>query len=108
MRFQRTCDPSNKVPLCVLMNLGSDSPHKPIKVRAKHSAMHTLKKVSFLIARALELSLFTPSGIPEALITTKKEFFLHTTGWWGSISLGSEGFALTSQIKHLCDFGQVS
>ena len=26
------------------MNLGSDSPHKPIKVRANHSAKHTLKK----------------------------------------------------------------
>ena len=90
------------------MNLGSDSPHKPIKVRANHSAKHTLKKASFLIARALRLSLFTHSGILEALITAKKEFFLHTTAWWGRVSLGSERFALTSQIKHLCDFGQVS
>ena len=63
---------------------------------------------SFLIARALGPSLFTPAGILAALITAKKEFFLHTTAWWGRVSLGSERFALTSQIKHLCDFGQVS
>ena len=88
------------------MNLGSDSPHKPITVRAKHSAMHTLKKASFLIARTLRLSLFTPSGIPEALITAKKEFFLHTADWWGKVSPGSERFTPTFQIKHLCDFGQ--
>ena len=88
------------------MNLGSDSPHKPITVRAKHSAMHTLKKASFLIARTLRLSLFTPSGIPEALITAKKEFFLHTADWWGRVSPGSERFTPTFQIKHLCEFGQ--